>query len=174
MSLSKDISCSSMGAPFAPSDGKDTSCPYRCLWTTTTPSTGAFPVQSSSRDCRPAPDLVFLKLVVPHVLFSGGVSFSQASAWGRPLCFCNPGVAETPDMLDEGETFGALPPSKRVSHSLRVFGKPTHGQCICSSWRQTTCLHVQLNSHWGFAIVWTVGCWNDSNTSAWTLVSPPA
>ena len=34
-------------------------------------------MQSGSRNCSPAPDLVFFKLMFPRVFFSGGVFFSQ-------------------------------------------------------------------------------------------------
>ena len=44
---------------------------------TTTPFTVAFAIQSCSRNCSPAPDLVLWKLVFPSVFFSGGVLFSQ-------------------------------------------------------------------------------------------------
>ena len=38
-----------------------------------TPFVQALAVQSCSRNCSPAPDLVFFKLSFPRVLFSGGV-----------------------------------------------------------------------------------------------------
>ena len=38
-------------------------------------------LQSSSKNCYPAPDLMSCRLVVPCFLFSGGVSFSQAPVW---------------------------------------------------------------------------------------------
>ena len=37
----------------------------------------SFLLQPTSRNCYPAPGLVFLKLIFPHVLLSGGVCFSQ-------------------------------------------------------------------------------------------------
>ena len=41
------------------------------------PFVSAFALQSCSRNCSPAPDLVLWKLVFPRVLLSGGVFFSQ-------------------------------------------------------------------------------------------------
>ena len=45
----------------------------------------AMAIQSCSRNCSPAPDLVFLKLIFSYVFFSGGMFFSQTpvSAFGR-------------------------------------------------------------------------------------------
>ena len=48
----------------------------RSLWTTT-PLIAALAMQSSSRNCNIAPDLVLWKLVFPPVIFSGGVFFSR-------------------------------------------------------------------------------------------------
>ena len=44
---------------------------------TNTPFMQAVALRSSSRNCSPAPDLVLRELVLLHVLFSGGVFFSQ-------------------------------------------------------------------------------------------------
>ena len=37
----------------------------------------AFVLQGGGRSCSPATDLVLLKLILPHVLFSGGVFFHR-------------------------------------------------------------------------------------------------
>ena len=47
-----------------------------------TPFTRAFPMQSSGRNCSPAPDLVLQKLILPRVFSSGGMFFSQTPVWG--------------------------------------------------------------------------------------------
>ena len=49
---------------------------YRCLWKDT-PVVGAFALQSSGRNCYPAPDLVLWRLIFPGVFFSGGVFFQR-------------------------------------------------------------------------------------------------
>ena len=57
---------------------------YTGVCETNTPFASAFALQSCSRNCSPALDLVFQKLIFPRVL-SGGVFFSQTpvSIWPR-------------------------------------------------------------------------------------------
>ena len=50
--------------------------PYRCLWKNT-PSPWAFAMRPSSRNCNPATDLVFSKLIFQPVLLSRGVLCSK-------------------------------------------------------------------------------------------------
>ena len=49
---------------------------YRCL-RKTAPFTQAFAPESDRRNSSPAPDFVFLRLIPPGALLSGGVFFSQ-------------------------------------------------------------------------------------------------
>ena len=42
-----------------------------------TPFARAFPLPSCSRDCSPAPDSMFWKLILPHAFVSGGVFFRR-------------------------------------------------------------------------------------------------
>ena len=49
----------------------------------------AFALQSYSRNCSPAPDSVFLKLIFLRVLLSGGVLFSQKPVWLKLFCSCD-------------------------------------------------------------------------------------
>ena len=44
------------------------------------PPVRASAVQSSSRNCSPAPDLVFFNIIFPRILFSGGVLFFTDTA----------------------------------------------------------------------------------------------
>ena len=57
-----------------------------------TPSVQAFALKSSSGSCSPAPDLVLLKLVFPHVFFSGIVLFTDI---GNTGCGTRRGIYQT-------------------------------------------------------------------------------
>ena len=57
------------------------------------PFTRAFAFQHSSINYSPAPDVVFLKLISPRVLFSGGVFFSQTPVW---TFLCSPRDRQRP------------------------------------------------------------------------------
>ena len=61
-----------------------------CEQTATFAGASPFPLQSSSRNRPPAPDLVFLKLILPYVLFSRGVLFSQTPVSRRIATFTYP------------------------------------------------------------------------------------
>ena len=65
-----------------------------------TPFTRALAMQSCSRNCSPAPDLVFFKFIIPRVS-SGGVLFHRHLHVRAPRCFVSASRASHPHLACE-------------------------------------------------------------------------
>ena len=108
----------------------------------TTTCLQAFALQSGSRNCYPAPDLVLRGLIFPGVFFSGGVSFSRT-----PVCSM---IQQERVMYIFYYYFNNL----RFKQHNTSITFPLHMHWFCL---------FQVK-------IWNVGCWSDCQTTLWTFV----
>ena len=87
------------------------------------PFARAFALPSGSRDCSPAPDLVFLKLMFPHVFFSGGVFFTDTGPRGPEGVSLGWGFKVHRCCLHKSNTKVLPRSSPAIGGILRVFRK---------------------------------------------------
>ena len=108
------------------------------------PFARAFAPQSGSRDCSPAPDLVFFKLVLPRVLQSGGVFFSRTPVSRRALA--------SESRPAQRSRFRASPGPSPGSPNILSFGGCSD---LFALRYRITCLHLREDRAKGLRLVGT-------------------